>query len=174
MNKKKILSDYNKKIKSIIEYNKSYYHANKSLVTDKEYDELKKNILILESNYSFLNSENSPSKTVGFKPSKNFQKLPHRVPMLSLSNAFDKEDLVNFEKRILNFLSKDKDFNLSYSTEPKIDGISASLIYKNGKFKIGLSRGDGKEGEDITANLATIKDIPKIIHANDFPGKSFA
>ena len=169
MNKKKILSDYKKKIKSIIKYNKSYFDANKSLVTDKEYDELKKDILILESNYSFLNSENSPSKTVGFKPSKNFQKLPHRIPMLSLSNAFDKEDLVNFEKRILNFLSKDKDFNLSYSAEPKIDGISASLIYKNGKFKTGLSRGDGKEGEDITANLATIKDIPKIIHANDFP-----
>jgi DNA ligase (NAD+) len=139
------------------------------LVTDKEYDELKKDILILENNYSFLNSENSPSKTVGFKPSKNFQKLPHRVPMLSLSNAFDKEDLINFEKRILNFLSKDKEFNLSFSTEPKIDGISASLIYKNGKFTIGLSRGDGKEGEDITANLATIKDIPNIIHANDFP-----
>ena len=169
MNKKKILSDYKKKIKSLIEYNKSYYDANKSLVTDKEYDELKKDILILESNYSFLDSKNSPSKTVGFKPSKNFQKLPHKVPMLSLSNAFDKEDLVNFEKRILNFLSKDKNFNLSYSTEPKIDGISASLIYKNRKFKIGLSRGDGKEGEDITANLATIEDIPKIIHANDFP-----
>ena len=169
MNKKKILSDYKKKIKSLIEYNKSYYDLNKSLVTDKEYDELKKYILILESNYSFLDSKNSPSKTVGFKPSKNFQKLPHRVPMLSLSNAFDKEDLINFEKRILNFLSKDKDFNLSYSTEPKIDGISASLIYKNGKFKIGLSRGDGKEGEDITTNLATIEDIPKIIYANDFP-----
>jgi len=169
MNKKKILSDYKKKIKSINQYNKSYYDANKSLVTDKEYDELKKDILILESNYSFLNSENSPSKTVGFKPSKNFQKLPHRVPMLSLSNAFDIEDLINFEKRILNFLSKDKEFNLSFSTEPKIDGISASLIYKNGKFTIGLSRGDGKEGEDITANLATIKDIPNIIHANDFP-----
>ena len=169
MNKKKILSDYKKKIKSLIEYNKSYYDANKSLVTDKEYDELKKNILILESNYSFLDSKNSPSKTVGFKPSKNFQKLPHKVPMLSLSNAFDKDDLINFEKRILNFLSKDKNFNLSYSAEPKIDGISASLIYKNRKFKIGLSRGDGKEGEDITANLATIEDIPKIIHANDFP-----
>ena len=110
MNKKKILSDYKKKIKSLIEYNKSYYDANKSLVTDKEYDELKKDILILESNYSFLDSKNSPSKTVGFKPSKNFQKLPHKVPMLSLSNAFDKEDLVNFEKRILNFLSKDKEF----------------------------------------------------------------
>ena len=169
MNKKKILSDYKKKIKSLIEYNKSYYNANKSLVTDKKYDELKKDILILESNYFFLDSKNSPSKTVGFKPSKNFQKLRHKVPMLSLSNAFDKDDLINFEKRILNFLSKDKKFNLSYSAEPKIDGISASLIYKNGNFKIGLSRGDGKEGEDITANLATIEDIPKIIHAKDFP-----
>ena len=169
MNKNKILSDYKKKIKSLIEYNKSYYDANKSLVTDKEYDELKKDILILESNYSFLDSKNSPSKTVGFKPSKNFQKLPHKVPMLSLSNAFDKDDLINFEKRILNFLSLDKKFNLSYSAEPKIDGISASLIYKNGNFKIGLSRGDGKEGEDITANLATIEDIPKIINAKDFP-----
>ena len=81
--------------------------------------------------------------------------------MLSLANAFGREDLINFEKKILNFLSKDKNFNLSYSTEPKIDGISASLIYKNGKFKIGLSRGDGKEGEDITTNLATIKDPEK-------------
>ena len=89
--------------------------------------------------------------------------------MLSLANAFGREDLINFEKRILNFLSKNKDFNLSYSAEPKIDGISASLIYKNGDFKIGLSRGDGKEGEDITANLATIKDIPKKIQSKDFP-----
>ena len=71
--------------------------------------------------------------------------------------------------RILNFLSKNDNFNLSYSAEPKIDGISASLIYKNGEFKIGLSRGDGKEGEDITANLATIKDIPKKIYSKDFP-----
>jgi DNA ligase (NAD+) len=89
--------------------------------------------------------------------------------MLSLANAFSREDLINFEKRILNFLSKNKNFNLSYSTEPKIDGISASLIYKNGEFKTGLSRGDGKEGEDITDNLATIRDIPKKIESKDFP-----
>ena len=169
MNKKKIESEYKKKIKSFTNYNKNYYDASKPLVTDKEYDDLKNSILILESKYSFLNSENSPSKVVGFKPSKNFQKIAHRVPMLSLANAFGREDLINFEKRILNFLSKNKDFNLSYSVEPKIDGISASLIYKNGDFKIGLSRGDGKEGEDITANLATIKDIPKKIQSKDFP-----
>jgi DNA ligase (NAD+) len=81
----------------------------------------------------------------------------------------DREDLINFEKKIFNFLSKDDDFNISYSAEPKIDGISASLIYKNGEFKTGLSRGDGKEGEDITVNLSTIKDIPKKIETKDFP-----
>ncbi|MDC0179544.1 NAD-dependent DNA ligase LigA [Candidatus Pelagibacter sp.] len=169
MNKKKIESEYKKKIKLIIDYNKNYYDTSKPLVTDKEYDDLKNSILILEGKYSFLNSKNSPSKIVGFKPSKNFQKIAHRVQMLSLANAFGKEDLINFEKRILNFLSKKNDFSLSYSAEPKIDGISASLIYKNGEFKIGLSRGDGKEGEDITANLSTIKDIPKKIQSKDFP-----
>ncbi|MDA9200189.1 NAD-dependent DNA ligase LigA, partial [Candidatus Pelagibacter sp.] len=117
----------------------------------------------------FLFSKDSPSKKIGFKPSKNFKKALHKVPMLSLANAFGREDLINFEKKISNFLSKNKDFNLSYSTEPKIDGISASLIYKNGEFKVGLSRGDGKEGEDITANLSTIKDIPKKIQSKDFP-----
>jgi len=169
MNKKKIETEYKKKIKLIINYNKNYYDKSNPIVSDKIYDDLKKDILILEKNYLFLKSKNSPSKLVGFKPSKNFKKISHRVPMLSLSNAFEKEDLINFEKRILNFLSKNDNFNLSYSAEPKIDGISASLIYKNSIFKIGLSRGDGKEGEDITANLATIKDIPKKIESKDFP-----
>ena len=169
MNKKDIEIEYKKKIKLIINYNKNYYDASKPLVSDKVYDDLKKSILNLENKHSFLNSKNSPSKIVGFKPSKNFQKKAHRVSMLSLANAFGREDLINFEKRILNFLSKNINFNLSYSTEPKIDGISASLIYKNGEFKTGLSRGDGKEGEDITVNLATIENIPKKIKSKDFP-----
>ena len=89
--------------------------------------------------------------------------------MLSLANAFDEEDLINFEKKLLNFLAENKNFKISYSTEPKIDGISASLTYKNGDFVRGLSRGDGSEGEDITENLKTIKDIPKKIISPDFP-----
>ena len=169
MIKKNIESEYKKKIKLLTNYNKNYYDTSKPLVSDKEYDDLKNSILVLESKYTFLNSKKSPSKVVGFKPSKNFQKITHRAPMLSLANAFGREDLINFEKKILNFLSKNEDYKLSYSAEPKIDGISASLIYKNGEFKIGLSRGDGKEGEDITANLATIKDIPKKIQLKDFP-----
>jgi DNA ligase (NAD+) len=169
MNKKKIQIEYSKKINLINKFNKFYYDDNNPKVTDQKYDELKKEILEFEKKYKFLKSNRSPSKVVGFKPSKSFQKISHRVPMLSLANAFGREDLINFEKRILNFLFKNQGFQLYYSAEPKIDGISASLIYKNGEFKIGLSRGDGKEGEDITANLATIKDIPKKIESKDFP-----
>ncbi len=130
---------------------------------------LKKNILDLEKKYKFLKSKDSPSLKIGHKPSKNFKKVLHKVPMLSLANAFDKEDLLNFEKKILNFLSQNNNVSISYTAEPKIDGISASIKYLNGKLIMGLSRGDGKEGEDITSNLTTIKDIPKIILSKDFP-----
>jgi len=106
MNKKIIVSEYKKKIKLLTNYNKNYYDASKPLVSDKAYDDLKNSILILESKYSFLNSVKSPSKVVGFKPSKNFRKVTHRAPMLSLANAFGKEDLINFEKKILNFFFK--------------------------------------------------------------------
>ena len=169
MNKKDIQEKYNKKIKLIRKYNKFYFDKNESIVTDKDYDQLKKDIFLLEEKFKFLKSETSPSNLVGFKPSKNFAKVLHRVPMLSLANAFTKDDLVNFEKKIHNFLSKSVDFRISYTAEPKIDGISASLIYKNGKFEKGLSRGDGKEGEDITNNLKTISDIPHYINSKDFP-----
>ena len=171
MDKKAIEKDYNKKIKLINKLNQFYYNKSKPIVQDFEYDELKKEIFSLEKKYNFLKSKDSPSQIVGHKPSKNFKKDLHRVPMLSLANAFTEEDLINFEKKILNFLSKDKNYKIFYSAEPKIDGISASLIYKNGVFEKGLSRGDGKEGEDITENLKTIKDIPKLIKSKDFPSE---
>ncbi|MDA7573331.1 NAD-dependent DNA ligase LigA [Candidatus Pelagibacter sp.] len=169
MNKKEIQKQYKEKIELINEYNRFYYDKSKPIVADSKYDELKKDILQLETEYGFLKSKNSLSNIVGYKPSKNFKKSLHRSPMLSLANAFDEEDLLNFEKRILNFISEKENFKISYSAEPKIDGISASLTYENGKFIKGLSRGDGKEGEDITANLKTIKDIPKKILDKNFP-----
>ena len=169
MNKNKIKLEYEKKIKLINKYNKNYYDRSDPLVSDKDYDQLKKEILLLEEKFKFLKSELSPSNIVGFKPSKNFKKVLHRVPMLSLANAFTEDDLNNFEKKINNYLSRSSDFKISYTAEPKIDGISASLTYKNGNLEKGLSRGDGKEGEDITNNLKTISDIPTTISANDFP-----
>ncbi|WP_440656281.1 NAD-dependent DNA ligase LigA [Candidatus Pelagibacter sp. HIMB1509] len=169
MNKIKLQLKYEEKIQKLNILNKLYFNENNPSVSDAEYDKLKKEIILLEQKYNFLNSKNSPSKKVGYKPSKNFKKSLHKVPMLSLTNAFTEEDLKNFEKKILNFLSKNEEFKITYSAEPKIDGISASLTYKNGEFYKGLSRGDGKEGEEITENLKTIKDIPKKISYKDFP-----
>ena len=169
MNKDLIKKDYKKKIKEFNHYNRKYYNENISEISDSEFDTLKKDIIDLEKKYRFLKSKNSPQIQVGYKPSKNFKKLSHRVPMLSLANAFSKEDLNNYEKKIFNYLNKKNDYEIEYSVEPKIDGISASLTYKEGRFLVGLSRGDGKEGEDITANLKTISDIPKIITDKDFP-----
>ena len=169
MNKDKVEKEYKKKIKLFKTYNQYYYDKSSPLVSDQIYDQLKKKILDLELEFNFLKSQDSPSEIVGFKPSKNFKKINHKVEMLSLGNAFSENDLLNFEKKILNYLGKDYKFNLTYTAEPKIDGISASLIYKNGKLTIGLSRGDGKTGEDITENLKTIKDIPREIKSKDFP-----
>mgnify|MGYP001215148229 FL=1 len=171
MKKKEIEKEYYKKIEKLIKLNKFYYEKNSPIVDDREYDVLKNDILKLESKYSYLKSENSPSITVGFKPSKNFKKISHRVPMLSLANAFDQDDLNNFEKKIMNYLNQKDYLEIEYSAEPKIDGISASLSFKNGKFINGLSRGDGKEGEDITENLKTINDIPQKILSKDFPSE---
>jgi len=171
MKNKEIEKLYLKKIKLLKKFNKSYYQDSDSLIPDSDYDKLKIEILDLEKKYKFLSNTESPSKIVGYKPSKNFIKISHKVPMLSLSNAFGEEDLQNFEKRIFNFLNKKENFKIEYSAEPKIDGISASLIYKNGFFVTGLSRGNGHTGEDITENLKTIKDIPEKLSGEDFPNE---
>ena len=163
--KKKYLS----KIQELEKHNKLYYDKSRPIISDSDYDRLKKDIIELENNNNFLINKKSPTLSVGSKPSKIFLKSKHRVKMLSLSNAFDYEDLINFEKKISNFLNLKVNNNFEYSVEPKIDGISASLTYKNNNLVLGLSRGDGIEGEIITENLKTIKDIPKIIKDKNFP-----
>ena len=168
-NRNLIKNKYLIKIKELNEHNQRYYEKSNPKISDAEYDILKKEILDLEKKYNFLKSKDSPSISIGAKPSKNFLKSKHRVKMLSLSNAFDHEDLKNFEKKISNFLNLKEYKNIEYSVEPKIDGISASLTYKNNNLVLGLSRGDGNEGEIITENLKTIKDIPKIIKDKKFP-----
>ncbi len=167
MKNEKIKEIYNKKIEDLIRYNYFYYEKNAPKIKDSEYDKLRKEIISLEKKYRFLNSKNSPNKIVGFKPSKIFEKYNHKVQMLSLSNAFDKNDLVNFEKKIFNYLNKK--IKINYSVEPKIDGISASLTYKNKSLILGTSRGDGKIGEVITNNIKTISDIPHQIKKVNFP-----
>ena len=169
MDKNLIKKKYLQKIKQLQKFNKAYFEKSVPLVSDAKYDEFKKEIINLENRYDFLSHPYSPSVVIGHKPSKNFKKVLHKVPMLSLANAFSVSDLENFEKKIRNYLNIDKYYKIEYSVEPKIDGISASLTYKLGKFSLGLSRGDGKEGEDITKNLETIKDIPLVISIDNFP-----
>ena len=157
------LKEYKEKITLIEKLNKAYYHNDKPLVSDAEYDRIKKDILDFEKKNPKIISKDSPTKKVGFAPSEKFSKVKHLIPMLSLDNAFTKDDVEDFLKKIRNYLNFEKDAPVELTAEPKIDGISASLIYKNNKIIRGLSRGDGEYGEDITENLLTIKDIPKIL-----------
>jgi DNA ligase (NAD+) len=168
-NRNLIKKEYLAKIKELKEHNLRYYEKSSPKILDSEYDQLKQEIIDFEKKYIFLKSKSSPSLLVGARPSKNFLKSKHRTKMLSLSNAFNYEDLKNFEKKISNFLNLKKSTDIEYSVEPKIDGISASLTYKNNNLVLGLSRGDGNEGEIITENLKTIKDIPKSIKDKKFP-----
>ena len=167
MLKSDIKKNYQLKLKEFNKHNKLYYNKSKPIISDSEFDDLKREIIDLENKYKFLKSKKSPTISIGYTPSKSFEKYKHKIPMLSLSNAFDKDDLLNFEKKIYNYLNKN--INFEYSVEPKIDGISASLIYKNNKLTHGVSRGDGNIGEIITENLKTIRDIPLEIKKSDFP-----
>ena len=169
MERKEIEEVYVKKINKLKKYDEAYFKYDSPIISDKDYDDIKQEILNLEKKYSYLKSKNSPSKKVGYKPSGKFDKVAHEVPMLSLSNAFSKENVVDFFKKIRNFLNLEKNEKIIFSSEPKIDGISASLKYIDGVFVSGLSRGDGKIGEDITNNLKTINDIPKKVDKPNFP-----
>jgi DNA ligase (NAD+) len=163
-----IINSYLKKIELIEKYNKFYYDKDSPIISDQLYDELKNEVINLEKINLFLKKYGPISNKVGFKPSSKFKKIKHAKPMLSLANAFNNSDIEDFIKKINNFLNN-KNLNLSFSLEPKIDGISASLTYENGLLVKGLSRGDGTTGEDILENLKTIKQIPKKIIGKNIP-----
>ena len=158
-NKKKIQDEYKKKVNRLINLNKAYFDKDKPIVSDSEFDKLKQELINISKKYTFLKKIKDLNKIVGFKPSTKFEKVKHTKPMLSLGNAFEKKDIIDFKKKISNFLNFKSD--IQFSAEPKIDGISSTLRYEKGDLVFGLSRGDGIFGENITENLATIKDIPK-------------
>ncbi len=168
MNKKETLNIFKEKVSTLKKHNKLYYSYDKPEITDKDYDELKKELFFLEKKHSYLKKLNLLEKIVGAPPIDKFKKIPHLEPMLSLSNAFEINDIENFLKKINNFLNYQKQ-SIELFVEPKIDGISATLIYEKGNLKRGLSRGDGQIGEDILENLKTISDLPKQINQKNVP-----
>jgi DNA ligase (NAD+) len=148
----------------IAEHDRAYYKDDAPKVSDAAYDTLRKRNAAVEARFPKLVRPDSPSQRVGTKPSAKFAKVVHAVPMLSLDNAFDDEDVADFVARVRRFLGLKDDQELAFVAEPKIDGLSATLRYEDGVFVQGATRGDGAEGEDITANLRTIKDIPLRLH----------
>ncbi|MBZ0217433.1 MAG: NAD-dependent DNA ligase LigA [Fimbriimonadaceae bacterium] len=149
--------------KEILRHDQLYYQNDAPELTDAEYDALRQRNLAIEARFPELKRVDSPSDVVGAAPAEKFSKVRHAVPMLSLGNAFNDEDVLEFDAKIRRFLKLGDDETLAMTAEPKIDGLSASLRYEGGVFKVGATRGDGEVGEDITANLRTIPDIPRTL-----------
>ena len=142
-----------------------YYVLDDPILADAEYDQLFQELMALEQQYPELITADSPTQRVGGAPLAQFETVAHSVPMLSLENAFDAEALVDFEERLFRFLQSREP--ISYVTEPKLDGLAVELVYEDGLFALGSTRGDGMVGEDITQNLKTIPTIPLRLLARD-------
>ncbi|HKM87761.1 MAG TPA: NAD-dependent DNA ligase LigA [Xanthobacteraceae bacterium] len=144
----------------IAEHDRRYYQEDAPTVSDAEYDRLRRRYVAIEARFPQLRTLESLTQRVGTAPAARFAKVRHAVPMLSLDNAFAERDVIDFVGRIRRFLRLGDDEEIAFSAEPKIDGLSMSLRYEDGELVTGATRGDGAEGEDVTANVKTLKDIP--------------
>jgi DNA ligase (NAD+) len=153
----------------IAAHDKRYYQQDAPSVTDAEYDALRQRNSAIESRFPKLIRPDSPSKRIGAAPTGKFKKVRHAVPMLSLDNAFAEQDVIDFVARIRRFLKLSDDEKLAFSAEPKIDGLSMSLRYEGGELVTAATRGDGAEGEDVTANIRTLEDVPKKLKGRSMP-----
>ena len=151
------------------QYNYQYYVLDDPSVPDAVYDRAMRELQDLESQYPALLTSDSPSQRVGAEPLSTFKQVQHEVPMLSLDNAFNSDQLRDFDKRIKNRLNVDGDISFDYVSEPKLDGIAVSLLYRDGLLVRGATRGDGRIGEDITLNVRTIASIPLRLIGEGYP-----
>ena len=159
---KKILS----LIKEIEQHNIDYYVHDNPKISDAQYDKLLKELEQLEKLSPELISENSPTKRVGSKPATKFSSIEHTIPMLSLANAMSHQELIDFDERVKKLL--DTNQKIKYVLEPKLDGLAVEVVYEDGYFKHGSTRGDGITGEDVSSNLKTIRGIPLKLLDSDF------
>jgi DNA ligase (NAD+) len=150
-------------------HDRRYYQDDAPSVTDAEYDALRQRFNAVEKRFPEFVSGDSPSQKVGAAPSGRFKKVRHAIPMLSLDNAFAEGDVADFVGRIRRFLKLSEDEAIDFSAEPKIDGLSMSLRYEDGELVTAATRGDGAEGEDVTANIRTLEDVPKKLKGRKVP-----
>src|SRR5580700_6095514 len=150
-------------------HDKAYYQDDAPKISDAGYDALRRRFNAIEARFPEFVSSESPSQKVGAAPSGRFRKVRHAVPMLSLDNAFAEEDVVDFVGRIRRFLKLADEEEIDFSAEPKIDGLSMSLRYEGGELVTAATRGDGAEGEDVTANIRTLEDVPKKLKGRNVP-----
>lgn len=149
-------------------HDKRYYQEDAPSISDAEYDALRQRYNAIEKRFPEFVTSDSPSQKVGAAPSGRFKKVRHAVPMLSLDNAFAEQDVLDFVGRIERFLKLSED-KIDFSAEPKIDGLSMSLRYEGGELVTAATRGDGAEGEDVTANIRTLEDVPQKLKARNVP-----
>ncbi len=155
--------------REIAEHDRNYHQLDAPTISDADYDALRRRNQALESRFPELVRDDSPSRRVGAAPAQGFRKVRHAQPMLSLDNAFDDEDVADFYGRIQRFLGLDADTAIDIVAEPKIDGLSAALLYENGELVRGATRGDGEMGEDVTNNLRVTGDVPQWLSGREVP-----
>ena len=157
--------------REITHHDELYYRQDAPEVSDAEYDALRARNRAIEDRFPDLVRPDSPSLRVGAAPSEQFAKVTHKVAMLSLGNVFDDDEVVDFLNRVRRFLGLGPEEKIEVTAEPKIDGLSIALTYDHGNLVLGATRGDGYEGENVTANVKTIADVPKRVAAKDFPAR---
>ncbi|MGI9352284.1 MAG: NAD-dependent DNA ligase LigA [Rhizobiaceae bacterium] len=169
LSKAEAVEELERLARKIAEHDERYHADDNPTVTDAEYDALRRRNLAIEQLYPDLVRDDSPSKRVGFVALEKFEKVTHAIPMLSLDNAFNDDDVRDFSDRIRRFLKLNIDDRLNLTAEPKIDGLSLSLRYENGRLVTAATRGDGTTGENVTENARTISDIPQILAGENVP-----
>src|SRR3569833_2687784 len=169
LTKKQASEEHARLTKEIGEHDRRYYQDDRPAISDAEYDALRQRNNAIEAKFPELRTLESLSLKVGATPARGCAKVRHAVPMLSLDNAFAEDDVREFVGRIRRFLKLVEDAKLDFSAEPKIDGLSMSLRYEDGELVRAATRGDGQEGEDVTANIRTLEDVPKTLHGRNIP-----